>query len=246
MLRRLSLLLLLAGPVAHARAAGLQVVPILVEMAPKEPRASLVVRNHGDAPMRLEVKAFSWEESPEGKMVLGPAPNLVVFPPILELAPGSERKVRVSATGGFGAAEGSYRVFVRELPAAQAPRQKNAVHFLTQMGIPVFLSPPKPSLRMEIANAAVKGGRLAFELRNTGNRRLSPARMKVEAWDAAGKVIFESQVETWYVLAGGTKRFEVAVPPAECARVRKLTIELPAGKIPVRTGVETPGGACGP
>jgi fimbrial chaperone protein len=246
MLRRLALIGLLAGPAVHARAAGLQVVPILVELSANEPRASIVLRNLADAPIRLELTVSAWDQSPDGKMVLGPAPNLVVFPPILELAPQAERKVRVSATGGFGATEGSYRLFVNELPSTQKPTEKNAIRFLTRMGIPIFLSPTRSSLRVELAGAAAKDGHLAFDLRNVGTTRLSPGKVKIEGLGADGATLFSSQLDTWYVLAGGTRSFDFAVPAAACKRVRKLAIELPAGKIPIRTGVETPGGACGP
>lgn len=246
MLRRILLLGLLAGPAVHARAAGLEVVPILVELQAKTPRASVVVRNLADAPVRLELTANAWAHGPDGKMVLSPAPNLIVFPPILEIPAKGERKVRISATGGFGSVEGSYRIFVNELPSAVKPAQQTTIRFLTRVGIPVFLQPPKKLVRLELAEAAVKDGRLAFQLRNTGNTRLYPTNLVLAGLDAAGGQLFASKLDTWYVLAGSHRTFDFAIPKADCAKVRKLTIELPDGNIPVRTGVETPGGACGP
>lgn len=246
MLRRALALLLLAGPVAHVRAAGLEVVPILVELERGAPRASLLVRNLSDAPARMELAVSAWTEGPAGEAVLGPAPNLVVYPPLLELPPRGERKVRVSATSGFGSVEGAYRLFVSELPSPDRPAQKNAVRFLTRVGVPVFLLPPKKLVRLTLAEAAVRGGKLGFLLRNEGNTRLYPTQLTVEGLGSAGDVLFSGKVDAWYVLAGGQRALEYAVPKADCAKVRKLTIELTAGKIPVRTGVETPGGACAP
>lgn len=247
MLRRLLPFVLLAGPAVHARAAGLEVVPILVEIEPKAPRAHVVVRNLADAPVRLEISVSAWDQGPDGRMLLAPAPNLVVYPPLLELPAKGERQVRISAAGGFGAMEGSYRLFVNELPdPAKASGTTTAVRFLTRLGIPVFLLPPKKLARLEFAEAGVKDGRLAFQLRNTGNTRLYPTKVSVSGLDADGKPLFASELDTWYVLAGGHRTFDFAIPKADCAKVRKLTLELPAQQIPVRTGVETPGGACGP
>src|SRR5512133_946242 len=102
MLRRLAPIVLLLGAASSARAAGLQVVPVLVELSRQEPRATIAVRNVADAPVRLEVTVSAWDQSPDGRMRLAPAPEILVYPPLLQLAPGEERKVRISTTATFG------------------------------------------------------------------------------------------------------------------------------------------------
>jgi fimbrial chaperone protein len=246
MIRRLAPLVLLLGAATSARAAGLQVTPVLVELSATEPRATVVLKNVADTPARLELTASAWDQTPDGQMRLAPAPDIVVYPPLLQLAPGEERKVRVSTTAAFGAKEQSFRLFIRELAPAEKPSEKTAVRFLTRIGVPVFLMPAKPELRAEIVGAAVHAGRLALTLKNTGTTRLSPGRMKAEGLGADGKQVFATEVDLWYVLAGGERVLDVQLPAAGCQDARTVLAEVPVGDGSVRARVETPGGACGP
>jgi fimbrial chaperone protein len=246
MLRRLVILVLFLGAASPARAASLQVVPVVVELSAAEPRATLVVKNLGDAPVRLELSPSAWNQTPDGEMRLAPAPEVVVYPPLLQLAPQEERKVRISVTAGFGPREQSYRLFIQELPPAEKPAEKTAIRFLTRVGVPIFLMPARPELRAEITGTAVYAGRLAATLKNTGTTRISPGKAKIEGLDADGKSVFSTSFDFWYVLAGGERVIKAALPAEPCARVRAVVLEVPVGDAFVRARVATPGGACGP
>jgi fimbrial chaperone protein len=225
----------------------MQITPVVVELSAAEPRATVELKNLSDAPARLELTASAWEQTASGQTRLAPAPEVVVFPPLLQLAPGEVRKVRVSTTAAFGPKEQSYRLSIRELPAPQKPGDKAALTFLTRFSLPVFLLPARPALRAEIAGTAVRGGKVALTIRNTGNTRLSPGTVKIEGLDAQGKQVLTAAADVWYVLAGGERALEVALPADGCARVRTLAVEVPAGDASsVRARVETPGGACAP
>src|SRR5437870_13055774 len=104
--------LLLLGLAGSVRAAALGIDPILVELSPAAPTALLALRNEGSEPVRLQVSAFTWAQNLEGEMQLAPTSELVLFPPLLEIAPGEERKIRVGTTAAFGPAEKSFRVLV--------------------------------------------------------------------------------------------------------------------------------------
>lgn len=247
MLRRLApIVLLLGGAASSARAAGLEVTPVLVELSRSEPRATVVVKNVGAAAVRIEITASAWDQTAAGEMRLAPAPEIAVYPPLLQIAPGEERKIRVSTTAAFGARELSYRIFLRELPPAETPNDRPGIHLLTKIGIPVFLVPSRPQLRAEIAGAAVHAGRLAVTIRNTGNTRLSPGKLKVEGLGADGKIVFTTDADVWYVLGGGERALDVKLPREGCARTRLLSVSAPVGNDSVRARVETPGGVCGP
>jgi P pilus assembly chaperone PapD len=246
MLRRLALLLFVIGAAPHARAAGLQVVPILVELSRAEPRAFVLVRNTSDASVRLESTVSAWDETRDGKMRLAPAPEFTVFPPLMELPAHGERKIRVSTTATFGEREQPYRLFIQELPPAEKPKEKAAIHFLTRLGIPVFLSPPRVDLKAEVREASAAGGQLKWVIKNTGNTRLSPTQLQLEGLLADGKKAWSESVDAWYVLAGGERAFEHKLPSESCSKVTAIVIEVPVGDEKVRARVETPGGACGP
>jgi fimbrial chaperone protein len=243
---RLARIVLLVGVAAQARAAGLQVVPVLVDLAAGEPRAFVVIRNLGDSPLRLDLKVSAWEQTRDGQMRLAPAPEFVVFPPILDVAPRAERKVRLSTSAPFGAKEQAYRLFIQELPAAEQPAAKVGVRLLTRIGIPVFLASTKSELKAEIADAAVTGGHVKFVLKNTGTTRLSPGEIRIEGRLGDDRPAFSEKVDSWYVLAGGERAFDFTIPASECSRVSRIVIEAPLGDGKVSARVETPGGACGP
>jgi fimbrial chaperone protein len=245
-LQRFALIVLLLGAVSHARAAGLQIVPVLVELSPTDPRASVIVRNVVDAPVRLELSVLAWDETRDGKMRFAPAPEFVVFPPILEIPARSERKVRISTTATFGAREQTFRLFVQELAPPEKPKEKAAIQFLTRIGIPVFLAPTKSELKAEFTEPVISAGHLKFLLKNTGTTRLSPGEIRIEGRLADDRPAFTDKVDSWYVLAGGERAFDFTIPPAECSRVSRIVIEAPLGDGKVTARVETPGGACGP
>lgn len=246
MIRRLAPIVLLLGAASSARAAGLQVAPVLVELSRGEPRTTVAIRNLADAPVRLELTVSAWDQSPDGEMRLAPAPEILVYPPLLQLAPGEERKVRISTTATFGAKEQPYRLFVRELPQPERPAEKNAVRLLTRVSVPVFLLPSRPRLEAEITGAALHAGKLAVTIRNTGTTRLSPGKVKVEGLASDGKPVFSKETDVWYVLAGGTRVLDIPLPAEGCARARTVVVEAPVGETTVRARVETPRGACGP
>jgi fimbrial chaperone protein len=246
MIRRLASIVLLLGAAPSARAAGLEVSPVLVELSRTEPRANVVVKNLSDVAGRYEVTASAWEQTPDGQMRLAPAPEIVVYPPLLQVGAGEERKVRISTTAAFGSREKSYRLFVRELPPPEAPAQKGTVRVLMKFGIPIFLLPTRPDLRAEITGGAVHGGRLAVTLKNTGNTRLSPGKLKLEPLGADGKPLSSTDVDVWYVLAGGERVLDVPLPAEACALARFVDVTARVGDGTVRARVETPGGVCGP
>lgn len=234
---------LAAGP---ARAAELEVSPVLLELSAAARSALLSVRNAGASPARLQVKAFAWAERPEGGMDLAPAPEVLVFPPLLELAPGASRNVRVGISAEPGAAERAFRLFVEELPPAREPGAPSEIRVLTRIGIPLFLQPAAPEPRPEIAALAVSDGRVAFTLRNGGTSRFRPDAVEVVLAGEGGAPLRTLRQEGWYVLAGGERRYAFDVPREEAHLVRAVIARAvaPAGAVEARLAL--PGGARGP
>jgi P pilus assembly chaperone PapD len=246
MLRRLAPIVLLLGAASSARAAGLQVTPVLVELSRSEPRVTVLIQNVADAPARFEVTASAWDQTADGQMRLAPAPEIVVYPPLLELKPQEQRKVRISTTAAFGDRERAFRVFFRELPPPETPADRGTVRILTKVGIPVFLVAARPEVKVEIAGASVHTGRIAVTLKNTGNTRLQPSKVKIEGTDERGKSVFAVDADVWYVLAGGERALDVPLPADGCSGVRTVEVKAPVGESFVRARVEAPGGVCGP
>jgi fimbrial chaperone protein len=234
---------LLAGA-GRAVAQPLEVTPTLVELS-QDARAVLVtLRNASAEPVRYQVAVFAWDQDVRGEMKLAPTTDLQFFPSVLSIAPGEKRNLRVAASVPAGAAERSYRLFVEQLP--DAARAANAVRVLTRVGIPVFVEPATRVVRAEATALVLSGRRFTFTLRNTGNVRIRPDLVRAVGRDAAGTILFDEKLPAWYVLAGGERSYDVAVPEAACAGVRTLTAEIAVAKGAVEGKLAVPQGACGP
>jgi fimbrial chaperone protein len=243
---RLALALLLAAAGAPARAGELDVNPVLVELSRAEKSAVVTIRNRGQEPARYQIALYGWDQSSSGEMKLADTQDIVAFPRTLSLAPGEARIVRVGAAVPFGPVEKAYRLFIEEMPPPAKPDAASKVQVLSRIGLPVFLAPERALEKAEIADLRVAAGKVEFALRNPGNVRIRPPAVKLVAEDAAGKAVHEQPLEAWYVLAGGERRYSVALPPEHCAGVRSVTIEVALAKEPLRARAAMPQGGCGP
>jgi len=245
MLKLLRAILALAAILhaAPAAAGEIEIAPILVELGAQVRTAIVTVRNAGPASMRYQVRAFEWDQAPDGQMVLAPATDLVLFPPLLELQPGESRNLRVGTSAAVGARERSWRIFVEELPRADQA-DASRVQVLTRVGVPVFLAPAEKESRGEVSLRAREGGRVRFAVRNTGTVRLRPLGARFALVAADGKLLFEKVLDAWYVLAGGERVYEVEVPADACARAAEVVAAatLETSTIEARA----PGGCSGP
>jgi fimbrial chaperone protein len=241
------LVALLARPPA-ASAAEVQVDPVLIELSPATRSASITLRNTGGEPSRFEVGVRAWEQSQTGEMRVAPTDDVLVYPPILSLAPGEARLLRVGVApkGGFGSAEGSYRVFIEELPPPTKPGEAAQVRILSRLTIPVFLAPSRAVERAVLAGLAVSGREARFTLRNEGTLRLRTSSLKLTALGAGGAVLSQLELPAWYVLAGGVRAYQAVLPPERCAEVRTVEVTAALERQTLRAKAAAPGGVCAP
>lgn len=226
---------------AVASAGAVDVSPVNVELSGKVRTALLSLRNGDGAPARYQLRAYAWAQKPDGAIDLSPTRELVVFPPLLELAAGEARNVRVGTEAAPGAAERTWRIFIEELPRAETAEDAARVRVLTRIGVPVFLAPAKAVERGELAFLGRDGARIRLALRNTGTVRLRPRSVTLALAGADGSPVFERSLDGWYVLAGGERVYEVEVPAEACARAVTVvaTAALERGAIEARAA-----GAC--
>jgi fimbrial chaperone protein len=240
-------LLVLTAPLlpgaGGVRAAEVQVNPVVVSLSSAVRSAIVVVRNQGSETVRFELQARGWGQSPSGEMLLDPTADLAVYPPVLVLAPGEERNVRIGAATPFGPVEKTYRVFLQEMAPPEKPEGAAQIQVLSRIGLPVFLAPARPVDRATLTDLAVQGGKATFVLRNEGTVHVRPTAVKLVARGGDGKVAFEQDLPAWYVLAGGTRVYEAAIPAGSCAAVRELEVSVDIPREVLRATKST---ACAP
>jgi fimbrial chaperone protein len=240
-----ALLLALASAPAAARAGELSVSPILVELSARTPTALLKLRNEGARPVRLQVHTHAWSQDARGEMALPTTQEVVAYPPLLELAPGASRNVRIGTTATAGPAERSFRLIVEELPAAQPDAAGAAVHVLTRLSIPVFVAPVAPQAKAELS-AAREGRRVRFTLRNTGTVRVRPSSIRAALRGADDGALETREEKAWYVLAGGVREYDVEVSAATCPATRRVELTVLLEHETLTASAPVPPDACGP
>jgi fimbrial chaperone protein len=235
---------------SSARAAAFNVRPTQVTLSGRTTSALVAIRNQSSETVRFQLSVFAWSQSPAGEIQLQPTQDIVFFPPLLSLAPGEERKVRVGSSQGPGPVERTYRIFVEELPplvtAKDAKDARSQIRVLTRMGIPIFIAPATPAGGGRIDPKKVRGDKLAFEVKNTGNVHFQIHKARVLGLGASKENLFERSVDGWYVLAGGSRVFEVQPPKGVCDKTRALAFEVTTDGATLQNQLETRSGTCGP
>jgi fimbrial chaperone protein len=233
------------GSLAPASAATFTVNPTQIFLSGRTTTALLTLKNESDEELRFQLSAFAWQQTPGGEITLTPTEDVVFFPALLTLKPQEERRIRVGSTVAPAGQERTYRVFVEELPPANAPAGASAVRVLTKMGIPIFIRPARELASADLRALETRGGALHFTVANGGSVHFVPQKVTVRGTGASGERVFERDVQAWYILAGGRREFDIPLPESECARVRSLAVDVAFGSTTLKETRQTPGGACG-
>src|SRR5690349_23156260 len=160
---------LAAGLAGLAGAAEFSVMPIRVDLKPGTLTETITVSNEGTAPFRVSMKLMAWSQDARGEDIYQDASDLVYFPRQMEIAPGARRLVRIGAKTIPAGDERTYRLFIEEVPVADASGG-TGVNFFFRFGVPVFVTPPGTKPAVTVGEASLSKGKLSVPVQNTGNR----------------------------------------------------------------------------
>jgi fimbrial chaperone protein len=229
---------------APASAGELEVSPVLVELNGSRRSAIVSIKNTAQASARYQVRAYAWGQDDQGTMQLAETKDVVVFPPLVELGSGEERKLRIGISAAPAATEKSYRVFVEELPPPESPDAPGQVRVLTRIGVPIFFAPTKALTKGEVGFLSAGAGRAEIRIRNTGTVRLRPAAVTLYGVAVDGTRTFVSELHPWYVLAAGERQYQAQIPADACARTRELRATVTVDPAPLEASLRLSDGAC--
>jgi fimbrial chaperone protein len=229
-------------------AATLSVSPVLIHLSAATPTDLVALTNAGSDPVRVQISVLAWSEGPDGQIVLEPTSELEAFPPLLQLAPGQKRNIRVGVAhaGKSPASERTWRLIVEELPPPPSGKKAVEIPTASRLSMPVFFAPETSVVRATVTEVGLRAGRLSFALANSGTVHVRPRSVGVRAADAAGVTVFEKKWDGWYLLAGGVRKYELPVAAADCARIANVVVEAPGEEWSVSTSWRPPAGGCGP
>jgi fimbrial chaperone protein len=220
----LSVALVLSAVAADATAGTFQISPTRLDLAARGNSAIFTLTNTGALPVRLQAKGFAWDQSLTGEQVLSATQDLVVFPTLFTLASGETRKVKVGITVAPEVRERSYRLIVEELPAP-ASAAGTGLRVLTRMSMPIFQAPRRQVVAGVVSQVALRGELLAVEVQNRGTVNVMLQAARATCKDGRGDVVWQGEAAGWYLLAGGARAFELAVPAEKAARISSVEIE---------------------
>ncbi|MCG2597257.1 MAG: fimbria/pilus periplasmic chaperone, partial [Achromobacter sp.] len=99
-----------------ARAATLQISPVLVDLPPQQSATGIMLRNPGITPIYGQVRVYAWDQA-QGDDVLAPTEAIQASPPIIQVPPKGEQLVRLVRAGkDVAPLEQSYRLVIDEIP----------------------------------------------------------------------------------------------------------------------------------
>ncbi|PZO20288.1 MAG: hypothetical protein DCF26_03795 [Burkholderiales bacterium] len=215
--------LLVGAAVWPQHAHGFQVRPVRLDLGHRQATAQLVVSNPTARPLLIQAEAFDWSQDQDRDQLL-PSGDLIVNPPIFELAPGAQQVVRVGlrrpAQDGV---ERPHRIWLSQV--ATAPKEDDSgVQMLLRLSLPVFVTgagTPAAQTRWQ-RNAASS----ELELHNPGARHVHVRELRLLADDAS-----PTRLGACYALPGGRCRWPL--PPA--LRHKALRIEADSDAGPLRS-----------
>jgi len=149
-----------------AQAAVLEISPVTIGLAAGQGATTIEVRNRGDAPVAVQVRAYAWAQSGD-EDVLTPTRDLILSPPIFTVPAGGSQTLRLLARGGAAVAgERSYRLLLDEVPAISQGQQ---IVIALRVSLPVIIaaaSPAPKGLRWRVGRAP--GGETVLSATNAG------------------------------------------------------------------------------
>ncbi len=218
-----------------ASAQSLSVLPVNIFLPPGQKAASLSLKNSGDKPTSMQVRAYDWSQNNDQDQLID-SKIVVVSPPLVTIPPGSTQVVRLILRQPPVGEEATYRILLDQIPG---PGEPGVVQMVLRLSIPIFAAPATKVAPQDQFHLESDGEKLFLVGVNTGRSHDTVHDIVLTASDGR-KFNLKTKVSP-YLLAGATRRWELdaqghAPQPGESL---KLTAHGIAGAIDVQLGVTT-------
>ena len=226
-----------------ARASGLDITPVRVHLNDTQRSETLTLVNNSADRVRYQVTASAWQEDAAGQPTLTGSQDLVVFPSLFEMKPGTTKRIKVASRVGAGPAERTYRVVIEQLPDGTTPKP-GSIRVLTKFSVPVFVQPPKPKPKAAVT-MRIDHGRLIVTVSNAGNSYFVTRSVQIVAKDGS-TTLLDQIINGWYVLAGGQRVYELELSSGSCSKMSSAVATLKTESETVHETVHLQSASCAP
>jgi fimbrial chaperone protein len=222
-----------------AALAQVQINPVLVELGARQRAVTLTVSlsANASAPMRLQAELLRWEQDSQGLAVTEPSDDLLVTPPLVDIAPGATQVFRIALRGARQSpGELAYRLVLEDI--AEATEKVDLAPGLSikvkmRYDLPVMVAPSgkvvnalqwKPCAP-EAAQAATPVP-ACVRLLNAGNRRVKLQTLTFEGdgWQQA--LAFK---EGENLLAGAQREWRLPLLPGHDGKLTGIQVQTVRG-----------------
>ena len=132
-----------------AHASNFEIAPVVLELSSSRTAGVIKIVNNDNHNVSLQLRAYDWQQA-DSKDELQPTQNLILSPPVFNLAPGASQVIRVVAKQPAAPTEIAYRLLIDEIPAAT---EGATINFKFRISMPVFIAPaaaPKAQLEYQL------------------------------------------------------------------------------------------------
>jgi fimbrial chaperone protein len=156
---------------AHsALAATFTVTPVRIYMKPQDRAVAVTITNESDAPVLLQADVYAWSQKADGTDETALTEDLVLSPPIIKLAAKGRQVVRLARLKPADASRQlTYRMILREVPEAAAPKDKIQVAIALALSMPVFITPAPAKRAVACEASRAEGETLNVACANKGS-----------------------------------------------------------------------------
>lgn len=221
------LVLAFVATIQPAMAGVFSVTPVRIHMTPKDRAVAVTITNEGDTPVALQADLNLWTQKADGSDELTLTEDLILAPPIIKLAPKAKQVVRLALLKPADASRQlTYRLIMREIPEAAAPKNNIQVPIALALSMPVFITPP-PAVRNIACTAARDAQAIAVTCANSGTAYAQVYEIllkrgeKIEARFEGGQ----------YILPGARKVLHLKADQTVAAGVAQLAVAFDDAKV---------------
>jgi fimbrial chaperone protein len=151
---RAALVLFMFAMSLSALAATFSVTPVRIYMRTQDRAVAVTITNESDVSVVLQADIYTWVQKPDGTDDLALTEDLVLSPPIIKLGAKARQVVRLARLKPADASRQlTYRLIMREVPEATAPKDNIQLTIALALSMPVFIT-PAPAKRAVACDAS--------------------------------------------------------------------------------------------
>jgi fimbrial chaperone protein len=220
-------ILVLAASSLTAGAQALSVLPVNVFLSPGQKATSLTITNQGTTETAIQLRAYAWNQK-DNDDPLTASDAIVVSPPLVRIAPGTQQVVRLILRETPQGREATYRLLLDQIPP---PAEPGVVHMVLRLSIPIFAQPAGrvfPDMQFHLERDGEKIDLVAI---NAGN--LHEKIRDIVLVTSDGRKLKAESGKSPYILSGATRRWPIAAQDSLplTSETMQLTAQADAGAI---------------